>query len=44
MNTRPATTSKPKGKYIVKKAPNNSSVVNLPQEGKVIDPSKWERG
>ena len=44
MNTRPATTSKPKGKYSVKKASESSSVVNLPQEGKVVDPSKWERG
>ncbi|XP_063683927.1 cilia- and flagella-associated protein 97-like [Bolinopsis microptera] len=42
MNTRPPSTSKPKAKSTVRKAP--ASVVSLPQEEKVVDPSKWERG
>ena len=44
MNTRPPSKSKPKGKSPVRRAPENSSVVSLPEEEKVVDPSKWERG
>ena len=46
MNTRPPSTSnpKPKGKSTVRKVPTSSSVVSLPEDEKVVDPSKWERG